>query len=389
MLCAPRSSAYVSVGDQGVREVGEVFAGRYELIDVLDAGGVGTVWRVWDHRQGAYRAAKVLRQSDSDSLLRFVRETSRQIEHAHVVAPYGWSGEDDRVLFTMPLVRGGSLATLLGDFGALPLGWSIELLRQALFALCAVHDAGVVHRDVKPANLLLDPTGAGRPHLRLSDFGAAAQVHGPRLTHANTVIGTPGYFAPEQLRGADPDPLQDVYAVAVVAMQMLTGRQPAMDGDLPELQLDGATGAGLAQLLTRMTNPDPVARPQTGREALDLLNALPQADDLRLGADPENPVEIFDHVPPLPEGWGPMGPEGSPAPAGHGGGHGGGPGRLPEQTPDESAPSTVVLPRERSADGSRREAPAQPQPQPIPRAAWLLALLGVVLMFVAIVLELN
>ena len=74
--------------------MGEVFAGRYEFVDLLGDGGMGTVWRVWDRRERAYRAAKVLKQSDSASLLRFVRETSWRIEHPHVVTPLGWSAED-------------------------------------------------------------------------------------------------------------------------------------------------------------------------------------------------------------------------------------------------------------------------------------------------------
>ena len=73
--------------------MGEVFAGRYELVDVLDSGGVGTVWRAWDHREAVYLAAKVLRQSDGESLLRFVRETSHRIDHPHVVTPLGWGLE--------------------------------------------------------------------------------------------------------------------------------------------------------------------------------------------------------------------------------------------------------------------------------------------------------
>jgi hypothetical protein len=84
--------------------VGEVSAGRYELVDVLASGGVGTVWRPWDRRDSTYRAVKVLRQADGDSLLRFVRETSRPLPHPHVIAPTGWAGEDDRVLVTMPLM---------------------------------------------------------------------------------------------------------------------------------------------------------------------------------------------------------------------------------------------------------------------------------------------
>ena len=301
VLCHP--------GDLGKgRAVGEVFAGRYELVDVLASGGMGTVWRAWDRRERTYQAAKVLRQSDGDSLLRFVRETSRQVRHPHVIAPTGWTGEDDRVLFTMPLVRGGSVATLLGDFGALPTGWAVELTRQALQALVEVHRVGLVHRDVKPANLLLDATGRGRPHLRLSDFGAAAQVGAPRMTHAGSVIGTPGYFAPEQLAGADPDPAQDVYAVGVVLSQMLTGTAPSPTGELPPLPRGDATARAVAALVDTMTAPDPRRRPATAVEALAALDALPGAHDLSLGADAGDPVEIFDHVPPLPAGWGAGGP---------------------------------------------------------------------------------
>ena len=175
-----------------VVDMGEMLAGRYELIDLIDSGGSGAVWRIWDHRTGALRAGKILRQGDADALLRFVRETSRRIEHSHVVAPDGWYGEDGRVMLTMPLVGGGSLATLMRDFGPLPLGWGIEVLRQLLQALTAVHDVGLVHRDVKPANLLLEPTGRGRPHLRLADFGTAAAVDAPRLIDRRWPPQSPG-----------------------------------------------------------------------------------------------------------------------------------------------------------------------------------------------------
>lgn len=355
--------------------MGEVFAGRYELIDVLDSGGVGTVWRAWDHRERGYRAAKVLRQSDSDSLLRFVRETSRHIDHPHVVAPCSWSGEDDRVLFTMPLVRGGSLATLLSDFGALPIGYTIELLRQALRALDAVHRAGLVHRDVKPANLLLDATGRQRPHLRLSDFGAAAQVDAPRLTRADRVIGTPGYLAPEQLRGVDPHPAQDIYAVAVVAIEMSTGEQPTVAGGLPVLSLTGDCGRALAALLGRMTDRDPRRRPQTADLALELLDQLPDAHDLALGADPLNPLEIFDHVGPLPEGWGPDGPE-SAGPDLAGASQTSDPRVHPDQRAASSAAATIVM-------------VAHPRPGRVPTTAWLLAVVGVLLIAVAVLLEVR
>jgi len=242
--------------------------------------------------------------------LRFVRETSHRIDHPHVVTPLGWAGEDDRVLFTMPLVHGGSLATLLGDFGALPVGWAVELLRQSLTALEAVHAVGLVHRDVKPGNLLLHDTGSGRPHLLLSDFGAAAQVSAPRLTRSDSVIGTPGYFAPEQIRGADPDPLQDVYAVAVVTLQTVTGQPPTSAGDLPAYLPRTALEHALADLLKEMTVAEPGHRTPGARAARARLDAIEGSDDHQAGADPLSPVEVFDHVPPLPEGWDTHGPRG-------------------------------------------------------------------------------
>ena len=215
--------------------MGEVFAGRYELLDPVASGGMGTIWRVLDRSDGSVQAAKILRQSDAGSLLRFVREQSMRIDHTHVVTPLSWAGVDDRVLFTMPLVAGGSVAELVAEHGALPVRWVVALTDQLLQALEAVHATGVVHRDVKPGNLLLEPTGVARPHLRLTDFGIAAPMDGPRMTQQATAIGTPGYMPPEQWYGADPDPRADLYAVGRVALEMLTGERPGRDPDAVDL----------------------------------------------------------------------------------------------------------------------------------------------------------
>ncbi len=203
-------------------------AGRYVLVDQVGAGGMGAVWRAWDLRTRQFVAAKVLGQHDGGMLLRFVREQSVRIQHPHVVAPSGWAAEDNLVVFTMDLVRGGSVQTLLGDHGPLPESYVAVLLDQILQALEAVHRAGVVHRDVKPANLLLEPTGSRRPHVRLGDFGIAALVDDVRLTRFPGAIGTDGYMAPEQVTGAPPDPRQDLYAAGVVAIQLLTGEGPRL-----------------------------------------------------------------------------------------------------------------------------------------------------------------
>lgn len=276
--------------------MGEVFAGRYELLEPIGAGGMGTVWLVRDVRENEVRAAKLVRQVDASLLLRFIRELSTRIEHPHTVVPRGWAGEDDTVLFTMDVVRGGSVHHLLEDFGALPGPWAACLLDQLLDALDAVHRAGIVHRDVKPANLLLEPTGRGRPYLRLSDFGVAAPLNEPRMTAPAMVLGTRGYRAPESLTGADLHPTQDLYGAGSVLAEMLTG-QPLQEGTLLSPDAPPGVDAQLWALAVGLTDPEPRRRPQSAEEARAALRAtglVPPGgvvpDDG--GAD----VEVFVHV---------------------------------------------------------------------------------------------
>ncbi len=268
--------------------MGEVFAGRYELLDPLGEGGMGTVWRVWDSREERMVAAKVLRQSDAVSLLRFVREQAFRVVHPHVLTPLGWAGEDDRVLFTMPVVEGGSVASLIGDHGPLPAPLVAEVLRQLSSALDAVHAAGILHRDVKPANVLLAATGAERPHTFLTDFGIAIELDGVRLTQTGQWSGTPSYSAPESLLGAEPDPTADLYAVGQVGIAMLTGERPSASPTRPE-----GTPDELWRLLTELTQADPAARPQSASEVLRRLDV----PDLAWGPDAMGEVEVLRHVP--------------------------------------------------------------------------------------------
>lgn len=316
--------------------MGEVFAGRYELIDPIGRGGVGAVWRAWDHRRRRYVAAKVLQQSDAHTLLRFVREQALRIDHPHVLAPASWAADDDKVLFTMDLVSGGSLAHVIGDYGPLPPRFVCTLLDQLLSGLAAVHAEGVVHRDIKPANILLEATGTGRPHLRLSDFGISMRKGEPRLTETNYVVGTPGYFAPEQMMGAEPDFTADLFAVGLVALYLLQGQKPDSRALVEYFAGHGTPGAPqgipepLWQVLAGLLQPDPQARFRTATGARKALTAsvemLPEA-----GAGDE-PVEVFDQIGPLPAGFGPTGPVTDPQ-AGHQGGQGGQGAQAPVQQP--------------------------------------------------------
>lgn len=287
----------------GWATVGEILAGRFELLDVLDSGGAGTIWRAWDHHDRRYVAAKVLRHSDDESVIRFIQESRRIIDHSHITAPRNWIGIDDKMLFTMDLVTGGSVATLLRDFGSLPEGWITVLAGQAATALGAVHAAGLAHRDIKPANLLLEATGTARPHLRLSDFGTAARFDGPRLTMTSAVVGTTGYLSPEARHGAGPAAAQDIYALGITLVEMATGALPD-----PPTQLPDPVSPAFADLITAMTADDPADRPPTAADLCARLQALPGATDISHAADPANPIEIYHQIPPLPEGWTPQGP---------------------------------------------------------------------------------
>lgn len=344
--------------------MGDVFAGRYELVDPLGEGGVGTVWRAWDRRRSRYCAVKVLRQVDAASLLRFIREQSLRLEHPHVLAPTGWAGEDDKVLFAMPMVRGGSVATLVGDFGPLPVRLAAVLLDQLLSALESIHSEGVVHRDVKPANLLLDATGTGRPHLWLGDFGIAAGIDEPRLTQGPYALGTPGYLAPEVRRqGWHPDPRADLYSAGMSALEMLTGAPPEDDVDVAEA-LAAAPRAdpvpeALVEIVAALAEPSlrariGVAEDARGRLAESGLLAAASSDD----DDGFGEVEFFDHIPPLPEGWTPEGPATGPA----------------ESGPTRSAaPPLVPSPQNGPPTGGTGAGPAAPPPtrhQGTPHSPW-------------------
>lgn len=242
-------------------------AGRYVLLDQIGTGGMGSVWRAWDERTRCHVAVKVLGRHSSALLARFVREQAIRVRHPHVVAPHGWAAEDDLVVLAMELVPGGSVADLLREHGPLDAGTAALLLEQLLLWLAAVHAAGLVHRDVKPANLLLEATGEAPPHLRLGDFGVAAPVADRRFTTVPGAIGTDGYMAPEQARGAPPEPTQDLYAVGRVALEMVTGLPPTRQGRVPSHPL--------RPFVERLLVADPEQRLASAEAALRLLRRLP------------------------------------------------------------------------------------------------------------------
>ncbi|GCD92627.1 serine/threonine protein kinase [Embleya hyalina] len=261
----------------------------------------GSVWRAFDHRLGGYCAAKLVRPADAGLLLRVVREQGFRLEHRHVASPYTWVADGD-VLIAMELFAGGSLASLIRDYGALPQSYAAAILGQLLDALDHVHTVGLLHRDVKPANVLLDVTGHDLPRCLLGDFGLALPQEGPRLTESGHVVGTPGYLPPEASLGAAPDVRRDLFALGVLAWQLLTGHE-----DPPDEPPTVPVGAGpLWDLVGAMTSADPYGRPESAARALARLREIGRSAGEREPAVPAftadgEPIEVFDVLGPLPE----------------------------------------------------------------------------------------
>jgi serine/threonine protein kinase len=217
---------------QGLLATGRVFAGRYEIQEELGAGGMGVVYRAFDREIGETVALKAIRpdvrEFDPTLLERFKQELrlARRITHRNVVRTFDL-GEVDRIYYiTMEYVRGTTVASLIKEAGRLAVPAALTIGKQVCRALEVAHEAGIVHRDIKPGNLLVDPTG----FLKVTDFGiarlAGPQTDGKALTVEGAVVGTPQYMAPEQLLGEPVDGRADIYATGAVLFECVTGRRP-------------------------------------------------------------------------------------------------------------------------------------------------------------------
>jgi HAMP domain-containing protein len=215
----------------GSLAVGERFAGRYDIEEVLGSGGMGVVYRAFDREVGEPVAIKALRPElgviDPTLLERFKQELrlARRITHRNVVRTYDLGEVEGTYYITMELVRGTTVATLIRQAGRLDVPATLTIGKQLCRALEVAHEEGVIHRDVKPQNLLVD--GAG--FLKVMDFGIARLAEhrsdpGQGLTAAGVVVGTPQYMAPEQLFGDPVDGRADLYATGAVLFECVTGR---------------------------------------------------------------------------------------------------------------------------------------------------------------------
>ena len=262
--------------------------GRYRLETLLGRGGMADVWRATDTKLARTVAVKVIHATyarDPQFAERFLREARvvASLEHPNILPVYDFGDEGGIPFLVMPHLAGGTLRDRLRGSPS-PLGVAAAWIRQLADALDAAHAAGILHRDVKPANVLL-----GRDdRVFLADFGIAKMVEATTgLTATGVVVGTPVYMAPEQAQGQPASPATDRYALAVVAYEILSGRPP-FEGDNPLSLMHqhvstpapalstkvGGLPAGLDAVLGRALSKDPAERPPTCRALADAVYAF-------------------------------------------------------------------------------------------------------------------
>jgi serine/threonine protein kinase len=277
--------------------------GKYKVLEPLGAGGMGTVF-LCEHRHMRRRVAvKVLPpdMAGPEQILQFQREAQAvaMLDHPNIVRAFDVSREGGLHFLVMEFIDGASLQYLVDSRGPLPIGRAVNFVAQAALGLQHAHENGLVHRDVKPSNLMLDWAGT----VKVLDLGLARFARSPdhvaQLGDSKTVVGTADYLAPEQALNSNVDGRADVYGLGAVAFFLLTGKPPFDGGNLAQKLIRHQTEAaarvnevradvpaGLADVVARMLAKDPAGRPQT--PALVIAELRPWVADV----PPPTPEEM-------------------------------------------------------------------------------------------------
>jgi tRNA A-37 threonylcarbamoyl transferase component Bud32/SAM-dependent methyltransferase len=250
-------------GDDDVKRFvhGVLVGGRYRLDSLIASGGMGDVWRAEDTTLARTVAVKIMRPDTSAEPVfaqRFHEEAllTAGLSHHNIATLFDYGVHENVAFIVMELVEGQSLAKEIRDHGAFDPARVRSIVGQMALALNAAHEAGVVHRDIKPANVLITEDGV----VKLTDFGIARAANASGLTKTGEVLGTPHYLSPEQALGRTATAASDLYALGVVAHELLTGRRP-FDRDTP-----------VATALAHITEPMPTLPVTVPVDAVDIIS---------------------------------------------------------------------------------------------------------------------
>jgi len=224
---APVNGTKIPPGSQGELEPGTVLGERYEILAILGQGGMGAVYKARDTELDRLVALKVIRPeltTNPEMLSRFKQELilARQITHRNVVRTFDLGQADGFKFITMEYLEGQDLRTVLKEKGKLPPNEAARIILQICRALEVAHGEGVVHRDLKPQNIMLDPNGRAY----VMDFGIARSAYLPGMTQTGALIGTPEYMSPEQGKGEKLNERSDIFSLGVIFYEMVTGQSP-------------------------------------------------------------------------------------------------------------------------------------------------------------------
>ena len=213
--------------------IGRMLNNRYEVLEMIGNGGMATVYRAKDHVLNRYDAIKVLKDeftTDTDFIKRFNAEaqSAAALAHPNIVQIYDVCNEDNLYYIVMELIQGKTLKEIISEDGKLSWKWSVNIAMQIASALETAHKNNIIHRDIKPHNIIITEDGIAK----VTDFGIAKAVSNSTITAFGTTIGSVHYFSPEHARGGYTDAKSDLYSLGIVLYEMLTGRVP-FDADTP------------------------------------------------------------------------------------------------------------------------------------------------------------
>jgi serine/threonine protein kinase/tetratricopeptide (TPR) repeat protein len=272
-------------------EIGAILGERYEILKRLGEGGMGAVYKAHDHELDRLVALKVIRPELAgrpDILRRFKQELilARQVTHKNVVRIFDLGSADGRKFITMDYIEGQDLKSILVERGKLPPAEVVPIFQQICLGLEAAHVEGVVHRDLKPQNIMVDDEN----RVWLMDFGLARSMEMAGLTRTGVLMGTPDYMSPEQARAEKVDARSDLFSLGIIVYEMLLGQLPFQADTLmakllqrvqktakPVTQTDASIPAALGAVVSKCLEPSVAKRYQSVREILDDLSGAPPA----------------------------------------------------------------------------------------------------------------